>query len=73
MLEMSGDGFLFGGYSDEDYDYDEDYLGDVSAWQSSIYQLSCSSGLCSWTELSQQLEVERRGHVAIPLQDNFCN
>ena len=58
MLEMHGDTYVIGGW-------------DGSA-QSSIYQLICSSGLCSWTTLNQQLKVARRFTVAIAVQDNFC-
>ena len=58
MLEMHGDTYVIGGSS--------------GAFESSIYQLSCSSGICSWTTLNQQLKVERNVHVAIPVQDNFC-
>merc|ERR1712037_1012784 len=55
---MHGDTYVIGGYG-----------GGV---QSSIYQLSCSSGLCSWTTLNQQLKVARQCPVAIAVQDNFC-
>jgi hypothetical protein len=61
MLEMNGDTYVIGG---------RDSSG---ASQSSIYQLSCSTGLCSWTSLNQQLKVARRYIVAIAVQDNFCN
>ena len=59
MLEMHGDTYVIGGW-------------DGGAYQSSIYQLSCSSGLCSWTTLNQQLKVGRRWLVAMPVQDHFC-
>ena len=59
MLEMNGDTYVIGGDNGSHY-------------QSSIYQLSCSSGLCSWTTLNQQLKVARERSVAIPVQDNFC-
>ena len=58
MLEMNGDTYVIGGES--------------SFVESSIYQLSCSSGLCSWTTLNQQLQVGRQYPVAMPVQDNFC-
>ena len=61
MLEMHGDVYVIGGMDWNDFFY-----------QSSIYQLSCSSGLCSWTTLNQQLKVARAWPVAIPVQDNFC-
>ena len=59
MLEMNGDVYAFGGASGQGY-------------QSAIYQLSCSSGLCSWTTLNQQLKVGRTSPVVIPVQDDFC-
>jgi len=59
MLEMDGDTYVIGGYS--------------GAIESSIYKLSCSSGICSWTTLNQQLKVARRNLVAMLVQDNFCN
>jgi hypothetical protein len=59
MLEMNGDTYVIGGWHG-------------NALQSSIYQLSCSSGLCSWSTLNQQLKVARESPVAIPVQDNFC-
>ena len=58
MLEMNGDTYVFGGHGGN--------------YESSIYQLSCSSGLCSWTTLNQQLQVARSYPVAIAVQDNFC-
>ena len=56
-LEMHGDVFVFGG---RDIDLEE---------QSSIYQLSCFSGLCSWSTLSKQLKVARIKPVAIPVTE----
>ena len=58
MLEMQGDLFLFGG--------NDEYL------YSSIYQFSCSSGICSWATLNQGLKVARTYTVAIPVPDSFC-
>ena len=58
MLEIQGDIFLFGGA--DDYIY------------SAIYQLSCSSGICSLATLNQALKVGRRYTVAIPVPDSFC-
>jgi hypothetical protein len=59
VLEMHGDVYVFGGYGSD-------------GQQSSIYKLGCSSGLCSWSTLNQQLEVARRHSVAIPVEDHFC-
>ena len=58
MLEMNGNTYVIGGWD--------------GSTQSSIYKLSCSSGLCSWTTLNQQLKVARNYLVAMPVQDNFC-
>ena len=60
MLEIQGDVFLFGG-DDRSYVYN-----------SVIYQLSCSSGICSWATLNQALTVRRYFTVAIPVPDYFC-
>ena len=60
MLEMLGDVYAIGGKGS-------------SGYQSDIYQLSCSSGLCNWTTLNQHLNVARAYPVAIPVQDNFCS
>ena len=59
MLEINGDTYAIGGSRS-------------GGFSSSIYQLSCSSGLCSWTTLNQQLKVARNGPVAIVVQDHFC-
>ena len=60
MVEIQGDVFLFGGYS-----------GDFN-YNSAIYQLTCSSGICSWSTLNQELKVARSSTVAIPVPDYFC-
>jgi hypothetical protein len=38
-----------------------------------IHQLSCISGSCSWTTLTQQLKVGRGQLVAIPIDEKFCS
>merc|ERR1719464_1822934 len=55
MLEINGETYVFGGNGEN----------------SAIYQMSCSSGLCSWSTLNQQLKVGRYYTVAMPVQDNF--
>ena len=45
---------------------------DRSGNQNEIHQLSCFSGLCSWTTLTQQLKVARSTLVAIPVDKTFC-
>ena len=59
MIEIQGDAYLFGGF-------------DAGKWNSAIYQLSCSSGICSWSIINQELKVARSYAVAIPVPDNFC-
>ena len=58
IVEIQGDAFLFGGYS--------------GGYNAAIYQLTCFSGICSWSTLNQELKVGRRYTVAIPVPDNFC-
>jgi len=59
MLEIHGDAYIFGGY-------------DGSNFNSAIYQLTCSSGICSWSTLNQELKVAREYTVAIRVPNNFC-
>ena len=59
LLEIQGDLFLFGGYGSDSVN-------------SAIYQLSCSSGICSWATLNQALKVGRIYTVAIHVPDSFC-
>ena len=65
MLEIKGDVFLFGGYVYSN-------VVDTSRYNSAIYQLSCSSGICSWATLNQGLKVAREGTLVIPVPDTFC-
>ena len=64
MLEIHGDAYIFGG-SGGDYN-------DGSYHNSAIYKLTCSSGICSWSTLNQELKVARGETVAIRVPDNFC-
>ena len=59
ILEMRGDVYVIGGW-------------DGSGYQSSIYQLSCYSGLCIWSTINLDLKVARASSVAIPVPDYFC-
>jgi hypothetical protein len=59
VLEIQGDVFLFGGEDD-------------NSKNAAIYQLGCSSGICSWSTINQELKVARRHLVAIPVPDSFC-
>ena len=58
MLEIHGDAYIFG--------------GDDGGYDSAIYKLTCSSGICSWSTLNQELKVGRYYTVAIPVPDTFC-
>jgi len=60
IVEIQGDAFLFGGY-----------LGG-GKYNSANYQLTCSSGTCSWSTNNQELKVARYYTVAIPVPDSFC-
>ena len=64
IVEIQGDAFLFGG--------NLEYFANSFNVNSAIYQLTCSSGTCSWSTLNQELKVARQGTVAIPVPDNFC-
>ena len=58
MLEIQGDLFVFGGYS--------------SGSQSEIHKMSCSSEVCSWTTINQELKVAKYYLVAMSVPDYFC-
>ena len=60
MLEIHGDAYVFGG------------MDSANNFNSAIYQLTCSSGICSWSTLNQELKVARYWTVAIPVPDYFC-
>ena len=60
MMEIHGDAFSFGG-RDSGTNYNL-----------AIYRLTCSSGICSWSTINQELNYPRAGTVVIPVPDNFC-
>ena len=60
MLEIQGDVFIFGGGQTD------------GGFNSAIYQLSCSSNICSRATLNQGLKVGRQYSVAIPVPASFC-
>ena len=60
MLEIQGDLFVFGG-SDENWNM-----------QSAVHKMSCSSEVCSWTTINQELKVARELLVAMSVPDYFC-
>ena len=57
MVEIHGDAFIFGG---------------CCGYNLAIYQLTCSSGICSWSTLNQGLKVARYQTVVIPVTDSYC-
>ena len=63
-VEIGGDLYTIGGYSIDD---PRDYR-----WQSAIYQMSCSSSVCKWTTMTQELKVARQSSVAIPIPKSLC-
>ena len=61
MVEVGENLYAIGGYSTD------------GLFQNEIQKLTCTSGACSWTTLTQQLKVHRMSAVAIPIMDSFCN
>jgi hypothetical protein len=64
MIEMQGDVFVFGGIGSGQ--------ASIGVDAKTIYKLSCSSGICSWSTLSQALKFGKSLIVAIPVPDSFC-
>ena len=44
-----------------------------STEQTAIHKLSCSSRVCTWTTMNQDLKVARRNLIAIPVLDSLCS
>ena len=65
MVEIGENLYIIGGFSPD---------GTSSPYPVSkeIQKLTCVSGACSWTTLTQQLKVGRDDTVAIPVIDSFC-
>ena len=59
VVEIGGDLYTIGG-------------GSGSGKHSEIHRLSCSSRVCTWTTINQQLKVGRYFTVAIPVMDALC-
>ena len=59
MLEIQGDLFVFGGSSSGYY-------------QSEIHRMKCSTGVCSWTTINQELKIARYRLVAISVPHYLC-
>ena len=64
MVEIGENLYVIGGFSPD---------GTSSPYPVSkgIQKLTCVSGACSWTTLTQQLKVGRGYTVAIPVMDSF--
>ena len=41
-------------------------------YETAIHRLSCSSRICTWTTMTQQLKVTRTSLIAIPVMDSLC-
>ena len=61
VVEIGGDLYTIRGHSN-----------DGSGYQTEIQKLSCSSWVCTWTTINQQLKVARIQTVAIPVMDALC-
>ena len=59
MVEVEENLYIIGGDSDDDT-------------LKKIHKLTCVSGSCSWSTLTQQLKEERMLVVAIPVMESFC-
>ena len=60
-VEIGGDLYTVGGYSN-----------DGSGYQTAIHRMSCSSRVCTWTTMTQELKDGRQQLVAIPIPKSFC-
>ena len=61
-VEIGGDLYTIGGYSN-----------DGSGYQTAIHRMSCSAGVCTWTTMTQAMQVARLFSVAIPIPKSFCS
>ena len=60
VAEFGKDLYTIGGYSPD------------GGYQAAIHKLSCSSLVCTWTTIDQQLQVAKAYSVAIVVEDSFC-
>ena len=63
MLEIQGDAYVFGGRSGR---------GFSAIVEKAIYKLRCSSDICEWSTINQELKTARAYQVAIPVPDDLC-
>ena len=64
VVQFGGDLYTIGG--------DIGGVGAQKQFNSAIHKLSCSSRVCKWTTLTQELKVGRQGTVAIPISKSMC-
>ena len=57
-VQAGGDLYAMGGYSND--------------FTTAIYRLSCSSRVCTWTTMTQELKEGRMLTVAIAIPKSFC-
>ena len=57
-VQVGGDLYAMGGYSND--------------FRTAINRLSCSSRVCTWTTMTQELTVGRMLAVAIAIPKSFC-
>ena len=64
VVQFGGDLYTIGG--------DLGGVGAQKQFNSAIHKLSCSSRVCKWTTLTQELKVGRMLTVAIAIPKSFC-
>ena len=62
-VELGGDLYTIGGYSPDG----------GGGTLTTINRLSCTSYVCTWTTINQELKVARKYPVALPVMDYLCN
>ena len=67
MVELGENLYTIGGFSHDEIDEFTEFTESRE-----IQKLTCVSGACSWTKLTQLLKVGRGYAVAIPVMDSFC-
>ena len=60
IARFGGDIYTFGG------------LPSGRTGETAIHRLTCSSRVCKWTTINQQLKVAKWNTVAIPVMDSLC-
>ena len=63
-VQLGGDLYTIGG--------DLGGVGAQKQFNTAIHKLSCSSRVCTWTNMTQELKVGREGTVAIPISKSMC-